>query len=143
MSKDEKGKPSLKQRVRVFNKHVTNPLLRRFAHASRGPFAILRHVGRTSGKPYETTIMAWPLGDTFVIALTYGEAVDWYRNVQAAGGGTLHWHGREFTLGKPEPIEARRALQAFPALFRLVLGTQSSMPFIQMKKGAAPAPGKP
>ena len=134
MNKDEKPKRSFSQRVRVFNKYITNPLLRAFASSSRGPFAVLRHVGRHSGKPYETTIMVWPLLDSFVIALTYGESVDWYRNVLAAGRCTLHWHGREFTLGKPEPIDARSALQAFPPFFKMVLSTRGTMRFVQMKK---------
>lgn len=143
MNKDEKRKRSFNQRMRVFNKSITNPLLRMFANSSRGPFAVLRHIGRRSGKPYETTIMVWPLEDYFVIALTYGESVDWYRNILAAGRCTLHWHGREFTLGKPEPIEARRALQAFPPLFKMALNTRRTMPFVQMKKIAATEPVKP
>ncbi len=56
-------------RIRYFNKHITNRILRRFASSSRGPFAVIYHVGRRSGKPYETTIMVWPRGDGFVIAL--------------------------------------------------------------------------
>jgi deazaflavin-dependent oxidoreductase (nitroreductase family) len=134
MNKNEKRKQSFSQRVRVFNKYITNPLLRTFANSSRGPFAVLHHIGRHSGKPYETTIMVWPLGDSFVIALTYGESVDWYRNVLADGRCTLHWHGREYTLGKPEPIDARRALQAFPPFFKMVLSTRRTMQFVQMKK---------
>ena len=61
----------ISNRIRYFNKYITNPLLRRFANASRGPFAVIRHVGRRSGKLYETTIMVWPMGEGFVIALTY------------------------------------------------------------------------
>ena len=41
-------------RIRTFNKYITSPLLRTFASRSHGPFAIIRHVGRRSGKPYET-----------------------------------------------------------------------------------------
>lgn len=48
---------------------------------------LVRHVGRRSGKPYETVIMVWPLRASFVIALTYGPKVDWYQNLLAAGGG--------------------------------------------------------
>ena len=55
-------------RIRTFNKHITNRILRRFASSSHGPFAIIRHVGRRSGKPYETTIMIGPMGDGFVLA---------------------------------------------------------------------------
>jgi len=111
----------LRDRIRTFNKYVTNRLLRRFANSSHGPFAIIRHVGRRSGKPYETTIMVWRMGEGFVIALTYGPDVDWYRNMLAAGGGTVFWHKRLYIVGKPEPIDAKTALQAFPALFRLIL----------------------
>lgn len=134
MNKDEKSGRSFNQRMRVFNKHFTNRLLRTFANSSRGPFAVLRHVGRRSGKSYETTIMVWPHSDGFVIALTYGDSVDWYRNVLAAGRCTVHWHGREFTLGKPEPIDARSALQAFPPFFKMVLSTHRTLQFVQMKK---------
>lgn len=140
MNKVAKHKQPFSQRVRVFNKHFTNPLLRRFANSSRGPFGVLHHIGRKSGKPYATTIMVWPLGDSFVIALTYGEAVDWYRNILAAGGCTLYWHGREFTLGKPEPVSAKTALQAFPRFFKMILSTRRTMPFVQMKNLTASKP---
>jgi deazaflavin-dependent oxidoreductase (nitroreductase family) len=124
-------------RIRVFNKYVTNRLLRGFASRSRGPFAVIRHVGRRSGKPYETTIMVWRMGEGFVIALTYGPKVDWYRNIVAAGGGTLLWHRRVYTIGKPEPIDAKTALTAFPAPFRLILRTLGRQEeFVQVKSSA-------
>ena len=119
-------------RIRYFNKHVTNRILRRFASSSRGPFAVIYHVGRRSGKPYETTIMVWPLGDGFVIALTYGESVDWYRNILAAGLGTLLWHGSVYAVGKPEPIDVETALPAFPLAFRPIL-RRRGVPFVRVK----------
>jgi deazaflavin-dependent oxidoreductase (nitroreductase family) len=109
------------RRIRTFNKYVTNRILRGFASFSHGPFAIIRHAGRRSGKPYETTIMVWPMGDGFVIALTYGELVDWYRNILAAGHGTLLWHGSVYAVGKPEPIDVNTALPAFPPALRPIL----------------------
>jgi deazaflavin-dependent oxidoreductase (nitroreductase family) len=122
--------------IRIFNKHITNPLLRTFANASRGPFAVIRHVGRRSGKPYETTIMVWPRGDGFVIALTYGESVDWYRNMLAAGHCTLLWHGRVYAVGKPEPIDVEAALPAFPPAFRSIL-RRRGVPFVRVKSVAS------
>ena len=110
-------------RVRVFNKYVTNQVLRRFVGWSHGPFAIIGHVGRRSGKPYETVLWVWPTREGFVIALTYGPKVDWYRNLQAAGGGTVFWHRKLYTVGKPELIGAETALPAFPAPFRLIFRT--------------------
>ncbi len=121
-------------RIRIFNKYVTNRISRGFASCSHGPFAAIRHVGRRSGKPYETVIMVWPMGEGFVIALTYGAKVDWYRNILAAGGGTLLWHGRVYAVGKPEPIDAKTALPAFPAPFRLILRRLGMQDFVWVMK---------
>ena len=140
MNQDEQRTGPLNTHLRALNKRFTNPLLRRFANASRGPFAILRHVGRRSGQSYETTIMVWPLGDDFVIALTYGDTVDWYRNVLAAGCCTLRWHGREYTLSKPEPLDASTAWQAFPAFIKMILRRQGTQQFVLLKSGGA-SPG--
>ena len=121
------------KRIRSFNKYITNPLLRRFANASRGPFAVIRHVGRRSGKPYETTIMVWQMGDEFVIALTYGPDVDWYRNLVAAEQGTLLWHGKRYAIEKPEPIDVTTALSAFPTTFKPLLRLLGVQHFLRVK----------
>jgi len=111
-----------------------------FAKLSLGPFALIRHVGRRSGKPYETVIWAWRLGEGFVIALTYGPEVDWYRNMRAAGGGTLVWHRRVYRVGKPEPIDAKTALPAFPAAFRPLFRWTGMRDFVFMRSsGSEPA----
>lgn len=123
----------MSDRMRVFNKYVTNRVLRGLAYLSFGPFALVRHVGRRSGKPYETVIMVWRTTEGFVIALTYGPNVDWYRNLQAAGGGTVFWHRRTYAVGKPEPIAASTALPAFPLLFRLILGRSGLQDFVSVK----------
>ncbi len=120
-------------RIRTFNKHFTNRITRRFASFSHGPFAVIRHVGRRSGKPYETPIMVEPTAEGFVIALTYGESVDWYRNVLAAGHSTLLWHGREYALGKPEPIDVKTALPLFSPFQRLILRMRDTQHFVLMK----------
>jgi deazaflavin-dependent oxidoreductase (nitroreductase family) len=123
----------LPNRIRYFNKYITNRILRRFASSSRGPFAVIYHVGRRSGKPYETTIMVWPMEDGFVIALTYGPEVDWYRNILAAGHCTLLWHGRVYALEKPEPLAAQTALLAFPQFLRPILRRSGTQDFVSMR----------
>jgi len=130
----------LPDRIRIFNKHVTNRVLRWFTRFSHGPFAIIRHVGRRSGKPYETVIWVWQMREGFVIALTYGPGVDWYRNMQAAGGGTVFWHRRFYTVGKPEPIDAETALLAFPAPFRLIFRTFGKQEQFVLMKSSSPEP---
>src|SRR5262249_47678734 len=99
MSEDNKS-------IRTFVKRFVNPILRNVARLSLGPFALLRHVGRRSGKQYEIPIMVRPVAGGFVIELSYGRKVDWLRNLQAAGHGSLRWRHREFTLLKPEFIDA-------------------------------------
>jgi len=130
----------LRDRIRVFNKYVTNRVLRGLASCSRGPFAIIGHVGRRSGKPYETVIMVWPTREGFVIALTYGPQVDWLRNLLAAGGGTVFWHKRRYAVGKPEPIDAQTALPAFPAPLRLILHTFGRQEELVQVKSSGPEP---
>jgi deazaflavin-dependent oxidoreductase (nitroreductase family) len=124
MSKDNK-------RLRTFVKHFVNPILRNVAQSSRGPFALLRHVGRSSGKEYEIPIMVWRLEDGFMIVLTYGRKVDWLRNLQAAGQGSLRWHKQEFILQKPEFIDEKSALPALPPLIKQVLRTRGTHEFVR------------
>lgn len=69
-------------RIRVINKHVTNKILIHISGKKFGHIAILSHVGRKSGKLYRIPIIAEPIKNGFVIALTYGKKVDWYENVK-------------------------------------------------------------
>jgi deazaflavin-dependent oxidoreductase (nitroreductase family) len=132
MVQNRKQSFQLPDRIRIVNKYVTNRLFRVFVNLSLGPFALLRHIGRRSGKPYETVIWVWLLGEGFVIALTYGPKVDWYHNMLAAGGGEVLWHKRVYVVGKPEPIDLEAALPAFPAPFRPLFRT-AGMQFVWMK----------
>ncbi len=107
--------------MRFFNKHVLNHVTARLARAAHGPFALVRHVGRRSGTPYETPIMVVPTPGGFLMALTYGDKVDWYRNLQAAGHGRLVYHGRTYDIGAPRAVPRRTGLQAHPAPERVIL----------------------
>jgi deazaflavin-dependent oxidoreductase (nitroreductase family) len=95
-------------------KYGLNPLTLKLGHGSFGPFAIVRHVGRKSGKRYETPIIVSPVKDGFVIELTYGHNVDWHKNVIAAGGCTLVWHGKEYAIDKIEPLDTETGRSAYP-----------------------------
>lgn len=111
----------LRRAFLVLLKHTLNPLTRRLARSSLGPFSIIRHVGRRSGKLYETPIIVAPHADGFVIELTYGPDVDWHKNILAAGGGTVVWRGKEYHFNRIEPLDTAAGLAAFPVSQRLIL----------------------
>jgi deazaflavin-dependent oxidoreductase (nitroreductase family) len=125
-------KQSVLDRIRVINKHVTNKLLIHIAGKRFGHFAILTHVGRKSGKAYRIPIIAEPVPGGFVIALTYGKKVDWYENVKASGGCTLHWKNKDYHLVHPRFIDREVGLAAFPSLFRGGLRKMGIEYFLQL-----------
>jgi deazaflavin-dependent oxidoreductase (nitroreductase family) len=128
---------NLKQQLRntllIVLKYTLNPMTRRIAHSSFGPFAIVRHVGRRSGKSYETPIIARPVKDGFVIELSYGYDVDWHKNVLAAQGCTMVWHTREYVIDKIEPLNTKTGIAAYPPALRLILRVLGRKDFEKMK----------
>jgi deazaflavin-dependent oxidoreductase (nitroreductase family) len=111
-------KQALLNRIRVLNKHVTNKALIHISGMRFGHLAILSHTGRKSGKIYRIPIIAEPVEAGFVIALTYGKEVDWYKNIMAKGSCSLYWKKKEFLLVNPEFIDREAGLLAFPSIFR-------------------------
>jgi deazaflavin-dependent oxidoreductase (nitroreductase family) len=86
--------------VATFNKRVTNHLTSPFAGHLPG-FAVVKHRGRTSGRPYRTPVNAFRRGDHYVFVMTYGPDVDWVRNVEAAGACDIETRGRVVHLVEP------------------------------------------
>jgi deazaflavin-dependent oxidoreductase (nitroreductase family) len=104
-------------------KNTLNRLTLRLARRGLGPFWIIRHVGRKSGRSFETPLILAPVPEGFVAELTYGPGVNWYRNIVAASGGTVVRGGREWHVTAIEPLGAEEGLAAFgpPAAFVLRL----------------------
>src|SRR5262247_782864 len=71
---------------RQAGKFLVNPLIDRTIAGHIGPYAVVRHVGRRSGRAYATPVWAASRGDDVLIALILGTETDWCRNVRAAGG---------------------------------------------------------
>lgn len=95
--------PRLGRRVARFNRVVTNRLTRPLAPWLPG-FGVVVHVGRKSGREYETPVNVFRNEGGYVIALTYGPGADWVRNVQAAGDCELITRGRRHRLTEPQLV---------------------------------------
>jgi deazaflavin-dependent oxidoreductase (nitroreductase family) len=115
-----------------FNKNILNRLTLRWAQSSWGPFAVIYHVGRKSGKQYETPLIVQPTADGFVLALTYGPEVDWYRNIVAAGNCRIRRHGKDYAIDKIEPMDKDTGLGAFPWIARVILGRVGAEDFVKL-----------
>jgi deazaflavin-dependent oxidoreductase (nitroreductase family) len=123
----------LRQGWLILLKHTLNPFTRRLARSAFGPFSLVRHVGRRSRKPYETPIIVAPVEDGFVIELTYGPNVDWHKNVVAARGCRVVWHGQEYVIDEIEPLDTETGLAAFPPPQRLILRLLGRKHFEKLK----------
>jgi deazaflavin-dependent oxidoreductase (nitroreductase family) len=101
--------------------NTLNRVTRRIARSGYGPFSLIRHVGRKSGRTYETPVILAKVPEGFIAELTYGDNVNWYRNVVAAGGCTVVQRRVEYRVTAIEPCSAGRGQSAYPAPFRVVL----------------------
>lgn len=89
------------------------------------PWAMILHVGRNSGRPYETPVLALRHkssdGTTVCVALPYGSQTDWVRNVFAAGGCRMRRRGALVDLAGPR-IVTNSADPGLPRALRPIAG---------------------
>jgi len=74
-------------------------------------YGLLRHIGRSSGKAFETPLGIERTEDGFVIAIVYGERTHWVKNVLAAGCAEIVLEGETYPVDRPQvvPIEEANA----------------------------------
>lgn len=89
------------------NKRVFNPRA-----IKSGKWAVLTHVGRSSGLPYRTPMEAHPVDGGYLVVLVYGSGSDWVRNVLAAGRAQLHLNGEDLELTAPRVVGEAEAFAA-------------------------------
>jgi deazaflavin-dependent oxidoreductase (nitroreductase family) len=92
---------------------ATRPLAMRSAGTERSSTSVVRHVGRQSGRSYETPVVAVEHDDSFLIALPYGERTDWMKNVLAGGTATVVTHGQAYEVDHPLVIPMTDATRYF------------------------------
>jgi deazaflavin-dependent oxidoreductase (nitroreductase family) len=100
--------------VRRFNRALGNPFQMRSAGTPGAYASVIRHVGRTSGRPYETPVVPLATDGGFVIALPYGSNTDWLKNVLASGSATIVNAGHTYRVDQPEIIPTEAAAANFP-----------------------------
>lgn len=117
-----------------FNRRVTNRAFLRVAGHLPG-FAIVRHVGRRSGRAYRTPVNAFRARGGYVVALTYGSGSDWVRNVLAAGSCELQTRGRRPRLAQPR-VGTDRSVGWAPLPVRLVLRLTRTYEYMELSEDA-------
>ncbi|MCD0451434.1 nitroreductase family deazaflavin-dependent oxidoreductase [Actinocorallia sp. API 0066] len=89
------------------------------------PWAIIVHRGRKSGRVYRTPVMAFRHGRHLIVALPYGDRVDWVRNLLAAGRGGVERLGRLRRISGARVTDVPTAGDLVPARYR---------PFLRLTK---------
>jgi deazaflavin-dependent oxidoreductase (nitroreductase family) len=113
--------PLVQDRVRRFNRTVTNPRVLRSAGSPGTQTGVMRHVGRISGRAYQTPVGPFAVEDHYIIALPYGANTDWVRNVVAAGSATLVHEGRSVPVHMPEVVPTAEVIGELPVSQQRVL----------------------
>ena len=89
------------------------PLALRSAGKEGSSTSVVRHVGRRSGRTYETPVIAVQHDDSFLIALPYGKRTDWLKNVLHKGSATIVTDGHTYEVDRPEVIPMTKATAYF------------------------------
>lgn len=127
----------VQDRVRGFNKRLLNPFTMRFAGRRFAPYGLVRHVGRQSGRRYDTPVLVSEVGDRFVVPLPYGTDVDWYRNVRAADECVVVYGGTAHRAERPRLVDPAAVPEAFPSWQEAMLAQAGSQQYLRIEKGEA------
>ena len=107
--------PLVQNTVRRFNRAFGNPHQMKTAGTPGAYSSAIRHVGRKTGRSYETPVVPFAAPDGFVIALPYGPDTDWIRNVLATGSATIVTEGETWLIDRPELVPTEVAAPYMPA----------------------------
>lgn len=106
--------PLVMRRInRAFTNRLMGPLAGRLP-----PLALAHHVGRKSGRRYQTPVLAFPTHEGFVTPLPYGTDTDWCLNWVEAGEGVVEARGHRTAVENPRIVSADEALPLLPAILR-------------------------
>ena len=89
------------------NKRIINP-----GQIRKGKYPVVTHAGRSSGRPYQTPLDAYPTKTGYVLVARYGPESDWVRNILAAETATLRIGGEDHQLKSPKLVGLDEAIDA-------------------------------
>jgi deazaflavin-dependent oxidoreductase (nitroreductase family) len=89
------------------------PIALRSAGKEGSNTSVVRHIGRRSGRTYETPVVAARHDDSFLIALPYGQRTDWLKNVLDRGSAAVVVNGHAYEVDRPEVIPMADATSYF------------------------------
>lgn len=119
----------LPHRLARFNKSFSNRLLRPLARVMPG-FGVLRHRGRNTGARYETPLNVFEGDGRFIVALTYGEDVDWLKNARSSSENEVITRGEVIAVAPPLDLKTDVGMAAVPSPVRLILRTLDVSGFV-------------
>jgi deazaflavin-dependent oxidoreductase (nitroreductase family) len=125
---------------RARNKRFANRLITTVGRAGRrhSIFAILRFVGRRTGRRYSTPIRLVEHGDGFIVPLTYGSRTSWYLNL-LANPGELQWQGQTIPVGNPTLVPTRAVAHLLPPPSRFLMWLDGTDTCVRLEHMVQPA----
>lgn len=118
-----------------YNKHVMNPVMLRFSGRS-GPGAVVHHLGRRSGTPYATPVIAHQSDEEVIIPLPYGTNVDWLRNLLATGEAVVDLEGHSLTVDEPAVVNINAVMDRLPASMARTVRFNSAVEAVRLRVSA-------
>lgn len=109
------------------NKRVWNPRA-----LENGKWAVLAHVGRSSGNVYRTPLDATEIDGSFVFILVYGSGSDWVQNVLAAKSASLQINEEEIELASPRLLTEDAAWELLDGIAKRPPGFLNIDEYLQM-----------
>ena len=103
---------SVQNALRLFTRAM-RPLALRSAGKEGSTASVVCHVGRRSGRTYQTPVIAVQHDDSFLIALPYGTRTDWLKNVLGQGSAAIVTSGHTYQVDRPEVIPMAKATGYF------------------------------
>jgi len=120
--------------IRRMNRRVTNPRVMRTAGTSDTQTSVIEHVGRTSGRTYQTPIDIIESATGLLIALPYGTRADWLRNVLAAGSATVVTQGERIGVARPTIVATAEVADLIPKRTMRMLRVFGVAQFLHLEK---------